>query len=664
MSFRLKTVLGIAAIEILLLAILVLSGLHYIRVSNEDRMFQQARTSANLLATMTADAAVSLDLATLDELVRQAVRNPGIAYARIRAAGGQVLSQSGPDDVLAKEYSEDYSTESAHKDGLLDVSAEIQIGGHAFGQVEIGVSTQELAETLKQARDWMLGIAATEIALVAVFGVLLGQVLTRQLVRLQSAAERVASGDFGFQTPVYGRDELAQTASSFNRMSTALNSYKQRFEEALALAEDKRAKAESRLYAAIEALPLGIAITDADRRILHINNGYRKLHQLSERVTAVGEAFEAIIVEQSERVHQLPYKKVSETGRSKTVSADAVAKNRIDILNSPSSYESWEVKLKNGMVVLSTQQRTPDNGLILVDTDITELHENAERTRRLEADLLQKQKLESLGTLAGGVAHEINTPTQFVGDNLRFIQEAIAEILEYSRSVTAVLADTDKREQVTKYSEMYDIAFLEDELPAAVTQALEGTARIREIVSAVKVYTHPTNAAQTPVDINAVIRNAIAITSNEWKFLASLEENLLDEMPMVQANSSQLGQVFVNLVVNAADAIAEKSEHAKSDFCGKIEVRTYRDEDVGIWIEITDNGTGIPPEIKDRIFDPFFTTKPVGKGTGQGLAICQSIICDTHKGRMIVEDNDGEGTKILIWLPSAEAGEVNERRLA
>ena len=666
MSFRLKIVLGIASIEILMLAVLVLSGLHYIRVSNEERIIQQAHISADLLATMTADAAVSLDLATLDELARQAVRNPGIVYARIRSVGGHVLSESGPEEVLTRDFSEDGSTESARKDGLLDVSAKIQIAGHTFGQVEIGVSTEELAATLKQARDWMFGIAATEIALVAVFGFLLGQILTRQLVRLQSAANRVASGDFGFQTPVSGRDELAQTASSFNQMSTALSSYKQKFEEALALAEDKRAKAESRLYAAIEALPLGIAIIDADRRILHVNNGYRTLHQLSEPDTKVGKAFEETIVEQSERMHQLPYERAPEPGKAGATSADAIAQSRIGLLNSPATYESWEAKLKNGRIILSTQQKTPDNGYIMVDTDISELHENAERTRRLEADLQQKQKLESLGTLAGGVAHEINTPTQFVGDNLRFIQEAIADVLEYAKSLTAELVDTDKKGKVAEYADTYDIAFLEDELPAAVEQALEGTTRIREIVSAVKIYTHPNDASQTAVDINATIRNAIAVTSNQWKFVASLEEHLRDDLTPVQGNSGQLGQVAVNLIINAADAIAEKSVRDGPGFSGKIDVRTYHDDSAGIWVEIADNGPGIPPEIKDKIFDPFFTTKQVGKGTGQGLAICQSIVCDTHKGQLIVEDNDCEGTRIRMWLPTgeAEAEDRNTEHLA
>ncbi|MEP3114520.1 ATP-binding protein [Nisaea sp.] len=656
MSFRLKTVLGIAAIEILLLAVLVLSGLYYIQTSNEERIFREAHTAADLLATMTTDATVALDLATLDELVQQAARNPGIVYARIRSAEGQVLSENGVPAALTRDFKEDRSTESALEDTVLDVAAKIKIGDHVFGQVEIGLSTEELSATLKQARDWMLSIAATEIVLVAIFGLILGQILTRQLVRLQTAAHRVASGDFGFQTVVYGKDELAQTASSFNEMSNALSSYKQKFEEALERAEDKRAKAESRLYAAIEALPLGIALVDSEDRILHVNQGYRQLHQLSDETTAEGQNFAAVIAEQSGHILELSHAATSIPDSDTALSVADMLEARLQIHRSQAPYETSEVKLANGRIILSTQQRTPDSSLILVDTDVSELHESAERTRRLEANLLQKQKLESLGTLAGGVAHEINTPAQFVNDNLRFLQEAIADLFTYAKTLADDLSGTDKSDNLAAYHQQYDIDFLEEELPTSIRQALEGTTRIRDIVSAVQTYARPEDTMQTDVNINATIRNAIAITESEWKCVASLDEDLDETLPQTVANSGQLGQVIVNLIVNATDAISEIWKPSESDVQGRIGVRSRADKNSGIWIEVSDNGPGIPPEIRDRIFDPFFTTKEVGKGTGQGLSLCQSIICDTHKGKLIVEDKADGGTKIRIWLPVSETG--------
>ena len=222
MSFRLKTVLGIAAIEFLMLAVLIVSSLNYIRTSNEDRIVEQAQTASRLLATMTADATVSLDIATLEELVYQAVSNPGIDYARVRLEDGTVISEEGPEEILALPFTQDMTVADAHDDQRLDVWSPIIVAGKPFGRVELGMSTSGLKETVANAREWMLSVAGAEIALVAVFGLLLGQILTTQLVRLQKAADRVANGEFGVQTKVRGKDELAQTAISFNIMSEFL----------------------------------------------------------------------------------------------------------------------------------------------------------------------------------------------------------------------------------------------------------------------------------------------------------------------------------------------------------------------------------------------------------------------------------------------------------
>ncbi len=254
MSFRLKTVLGIACIEALLLTILVISGLNYLSSSNAAQLQQRAATTAKLVATMTSDAAIAFDLATLDVLVDQALRNPDLVYLRIRSANGTVLSEGGEAEALAAPFDEDRTIEQARSDQRLDVSAPITVAGSDFGHVELGLSTATLDSTFGDALVWMVGIALSEMILVALLGLALGHYLTRQLMMLKRGAKQVASGDFGYQIPIEGRDELADTAESFNSMSTALARYSEIAEDARRKAEQGRELAESTLKDALDSM--------------------------------------------------------------------------------------------------------------------------------------------------------------------------------------------------------------------------------------------------------------------------------------------------------------------------------------------------------------------------------------------------------------------------
>ena len=254
MSFRLKTVLGIACIEALLLTILVISGLNYLSSSNAAQLEQRAATTAKLVATMTGDAVIAVDLATLDVLVDQALSNPDLVYLRIRSNNGTVLSEGGEAEALATPFVEDQTVERARSDQRLDVSAPITVAGSDFGQVEIGLSTAALDSTFGDALVWMVGIALSEMILVALLGLALGHYLTRQLMMLKRGAKQVASGDLGYQIPIEGQDELAETANSFNSMSTALARYAEMAEDARRRAEEGRDFAESTLRDALDSM--------------------------------------------------------------------------------------------------------------------------------------------------------------------------------------------------------------------------------------------------------------------------------------------------------------------------------------------------------------------------------------------------------------------------
>jgi len=281
------------------------------------------------------------------------------------------------------------------------------------------------------------------------------------------------------------------------------------------------------------------------------------------------------------------------------------------------------------------------------------LNEMRER-ERMAIDLRLAQKLESVGRLAAGIAHEINTPIQYVSDSLYFLQSATAElqmlIRHYQQAIpelarassTEILAELAEREAAS------DLAFLATEMPKAFERTLSGLERVSSIVRAMKEFAHPDATEQSPADINHALETTLVVSRNEYKYSAQVETRL-EALPEVVCNIGELNQVFLNLIVNAAHAIRESGKDAQT---GRITITSeLRAGCVVICIE--DNGCGIAPENLDKIFDPFFTTKPVGLGTGQGLAIAQSIVVEKHGGTIHVESELGRGTRIIVRLPVA-----------
>jgi len=290
--------------------------------------------------------------------------------------------------------------------------------------------------------------------------------------------------------------------------------------------------------------------------------------------------------------------------------------------------------------------------------DITDRKKaEAERTK-LQAQLLQAQKMESLGTLAAGIAHEINTPTQYIGNNTTFLRDAFLESIALLRTVQAHLERIREGKgqgaaeavQALAALEAGDVGYLEVEIPKAIRQTLEGVARVSKIVGAMKDFAHPGDEAATNVDLHRTIENTITVSQGEWKNMANLETELAPDLPMVPCFPGEISQVLLNLVVNAAHAIEARRSVSDAAELGLIRIGTrLLPGEVELWV--SDNGTGIPAEIRDRIFDPFFTTKSVGKGSGQGLAIVRAIITQKHKGRILLESTPGKGSTFRIFLP-------------
>jgi PAS domain S-box-containing protein len=309
--------------------------------------------------------------------------------------------------------------------------------------------------------------------------------------------------------------------------------------------------------------------------------------------------------------------------------------------------------------------RADDAGRILGTAGT--LNDVTER-RRLEQQLLQAQKLEAIGQLAAGIAHEINTPTQYVGDNLRFVEGAFGDVLDVVASLRRV-ADACRAaghhatqlEVADAAATRADLDFLVDELPGAIRQALEGTERIAEIVRGMKAFSHSGAGALAPTDLNAQLEAAITVSRNEWTYVADVVRDLDPSLPLVHCRVGEINQVFLNIIVNAAQAISAKQPGGPQRK-GKIVVSSRRD---GVWAEVrvADTGGGIAPEVQPRIFEPFYTTRAVGKGTGQGLSIAHGVV-ERHGGRISFETELGAGTTFVVRLPIAGPGAVRATREA
>lgn len=276
--------------------------------------------------------------------------------------------------------------------------------------------------------------------------------------------------------------------------------------------------------------------------------------------------------------------------------------------------------------------------------------------RELQVQLAHAQKLESIGQLSAGIAHEINTPTQYVGDNARFVQEALGDVLvvlaAYRNLSDAARAGEGVQEALAAADaaiEEADLDYLTVELCSAIDQSLEGIDRVTKIVRAMKEFSHPGATVKTPTDMNAAIKNTITVATNEWKYVADIETSFDESLPFVPCLPGDFNQVILNLIVNSSHSIAEVlGENACEK--GKISLATYQEDNWAV-IKITDSGTGVPDEIVNRIFDPFFTTKEVGVGSGQGLAIAHSVIVDKHEGTIAVENLPDSGACFTIRLP-------------
>ena len=298
---------------------------------------------------------------------------------------------------------------------------------------------------------------------------------------------------------------------------------------------------------------------------------------------------------------------------------------------------------------------------IVIDITENKLAEQERQAKEAQSSL--SQKLESVGRLASGVAHEINTPMQFITDNTQFLKRAMSsltEVIGAYRAINEIVASGNKPDEALALArateETNELEYLLGEIPRTFDETMSGLQRVTHIIKSLKEFSHPNTTAKHPADLNKAINTTIAVSRHEWKYVAEVVTELDPDLPMIPLCIDEMNQVMLNLIVNAAHAIGDALKQ-RGEAKGVITLRTKQEGD-SVLVEVQDNGTGIPESAQNHIFEPFFTTKGVGKGTGQGLAIIRTIVVKNHGGTIAFTTESGKGTTFHIRLPIPTADET------
>jgi PAS domain S-box-containing protein len=436
-------------------------------------------------------------------------------------------------------------------------------------------------------------------------------------------------------------------------VQVALAELRTRAETRSEMVQRELEEASEKLEAVMASVPAFITTIDRDDKILFVNRTWSHLRK--ERV--VGASWREIVEPARQALMAAALKKVFDDGAHESYEVVALG---------PGGKSRWLSSHISPMRIGGQIAAA-----IVISQDVTE-------SKLAETNLAEAQRLAGLGTLLAGVAHEINTPIQFVGDSVQFLRQASDDVLSLVTNLEVVhrlvvegAAPAELDEAAADASaaiEQADLLYLREHVPKAFASALDGLDRMATIVRSMKEFAHPAQKHMAPVDLNRAIMSTLTVAKGEFKYVADLETTLA-ELPPVVCHVNEINQVVLNIVVNAAHAIGDLTKGTERK--GAIKIRTEHQDD-RVVISISDTGGGIPEDVRDRIFDPFFTTKEVGRGTGQGLAIARTIVKEKHGGDLTFETELGVGTTFFIRLPIAgkpvstglEQRQLSERRPA
>ena len=477
-------------------------------------------------------------------------------------------------------------------------------------------------------------LAAGMVVTVILLGLHFGKRLTRDLGALNFFARGVSEKGFGTgRAEAADSLEVASLAQSINRM---LDHLKQQ--------HDKLHESEERFRSVFEYSKVGIGVQDADGRYWDVNPAFVEMTGYSEE-ELLRLSFKDITHPDDVEIGEATRKKmlagvINHSDVEKRYIRKDGSTLWVDMTASAGRDDAGKLVSVIGISQDISERKRAEGELIKRYEKVQELNSKLQET---QSQLLQAEKMASVGQLAAGVAHEINNPIGYVYSNLgtleKYVQNVFSMIDHYERAEGAI-ADSEVRTRLQVARGKLDIAFLKDDLRALMEESKEGITRVKNIVRDLKDFSHVDASAEWHLtDLHKGLDSTLNIVNIEIKYKAEVVKEY-GGLPEVECLASQLNQVFMNLLVNAAHAIEER---------GAITVRTGQ-EGEDVWVEIADSGKGIPPENLTKIFDPFFTTKPIGQGTGLGLSLSYGIM-QKHHGRIEVQSEVGKGTTFRVWLP-------------
>jgi PAS domain S-box-containing protein len=480
---------------------------------------------------------------------------------------------------------------------------------------ELAVAQNELSQIQEQQKNTLLDLSLLLVTFTLFILHWSNKVIVIPLVKLTQLTQKgeIHSEDFNIK----GSKEVTELSNQMGNYILALLKAQE-----VALAEsEKRKFANARIRNIMETAGDAIICADADGNILEMNESFRRLTNLdintkgAPKLSNFIPSFELNLVDDEFNCMLISFIEAT---------LYTSENNIIPIEVSTSSFNCHGKRL-----------------FTIIIRDITDRAELTEK-------LLHAQKLESIGLLAAGIAHEINTPAQYIMDYNRFIKEGFESINDFMKAVHKINSP-----ELENLAEETNLSFYEEEIPNAIKGSLYGLEQISKIVKSVKGFTHPEQNEKSLFSINSIIKDTVNVSRNEWKYEAEINLHLDENIPNIKCFPVRLNQVFLNLLVNSAQAIHEQHEGVENYEKGKIDIHTTCDQQ-NLIITVSDTGSGIPLEIQNKIFDPFFTTKEVGVGTGQGLALTYDFIVIKHNGTIDVNSDPGKGTQFIITLPIEE----------
>ncbi|MEP7306145.1 MAG: ATP-binding protein [Acidobacteriota bacterium] len=596
--------------------------------------------SAVLVSMIGANSSAALtfgDIAAGDDTLRALAGHDQVLMAAILLANGDVLSRydRGPATRATTPQFDRAAVRRGHtwhvfRDTTLAIATPVTLKGDVIGATYLELSLSHLrTRTVTLWRTLALALVGTVI-LAGLIAWRFQRIVSAPLLRLTQITRTVTrSRDYSVRAVNEGDDEVGELVDGVNEMLDHIQRRDDILENHRLILERTVDARTAELKANMERFKMLVESTHAVP--WEIDTSTSTFSYVSPQVTRLF-GYEADALCGRSTLWDLVHPDDRARVKSQLLSlADDGANVDFDCRVVAASQRVIDVRS-----VVSAHERGGVGSVVLrgITIDVTQ-------QKRLEFELRQAQKLESVGRLASGVAHEINTPVQFVSDSVHFVRDAMRDLALVLQKYREGAPDVAEAEADA------DLPYLLENVPKALDRSLEGLGRVAVIVRSMKQFAHPDQVEMTAVDLNQAISSTLIIARNEYKYVAEIETDLGD-LPLVICHGGDVNQVILNIVVNAAHAIGDIVDG--TDQKGRITVHTRRDGP-SIVIRIGDTGGGIPDAIRGRVFDPFFTTKEVGKGTGQGLSIARAVILEKHGGDLTFETEVGRGTTFIIRLP-------------